>query len=159
MKRLPGFLVSWVVFFLLWLLFVDQASLSELLAGSAAATLASIALQVTVRVEPLRFQPRLAWLAQVWRLPSVIIEDFRVLLRVLADRLMSKPVPGTFQLTGFSSSGHDSCEGARRALAVLFLSVSPNSVVVGIDQDRGVLLLHQLMPAPVPELKHKLEEN
>jgi multisubunit Na+/H+ antiporter MnhE subunit len=159
MKALLGFFVAWAGFLLLWLLFVYQISRSELLAGSIGAALTVVAGQVSLQFEPLRFQPRLTWLAQVWRLPSMILEDFRILFRVLARRLGSKPVPGVFQLARFHSSRPDPREGARCSLAVLFLSLSPNSVVVGIDQDQGILLLHQLLPAPVPELKHKLEED
>lgn len=158
MKAILRYFASWTIFFLLWLLFVYQTSSSELLAGVGAAVLASVASEITLKVEPFRFQPRLAWLAQMWRLPLLILEDFRVLLRVLTRRLLGKPVPGTLQLAQFHSSGYDSQEGARCALAVLLLSLSPNSVVIGIDQNRGMMLLHQLLPAPVPELISKLED-
>jgi hypothetical protein len=39
-------------------------------------------------------------------------------------------------------------DAARRALAIAAVSVSPNSVVVGVDPDRDELVFHQLSSSP-----------
>jgi hypothetical protein len=43
-------------------------------------------------------------------------------------------------------SSDDPEDAARRALLVAGLSVTPNSVVVGVDADRDEVLVHQLVP-------------
>jgi hypothetical protein len=45
----------------------------------------------------------------------------------------------------FEATGEDPRDAARRALAVTGGTLTPNSIVVGIDADRGVLVRHELM--------------
>jgi len=47
---------------------------------------------------------------------------------------------------------------AQRALAVLFLSTAPNSIVIDVDVTDSRLLFHQLTGTPLPILIRKLEE-
>ena len=159
MRRLLGFSAQFAGLLLLWLVFAAQISANELLFGVIAVAAAMFALHTCLSHEPLDFKPRAAWLVQAWRLPLDIAKDLRILFRVLFLRLKRKPVPGVFRLVPFKCSGVGSRAGAKRALALLYLSISPNSVVVGIDQEKKNALLHQLLPAPVSLLKHKLEEE
>jgi multisubunit Na+/H+ antiporter MnhE subunit len=150
--------LQWVGFALLWLLFVFQISTSELVVGASASALTVLALQTAFRSEDLCFQPRFRWLVQVWRLPALIVEDLLILLKAITRHLARKPSRATFQLSRFNSSGDDCRASARRTLAVLFLSIPPNSVILDLDPDRANMLLHVLEPAPVPKLADKLEK-
>ena len=91
MKLVLRCFLQWVGFTLLWLLFVFQLNVSELVVGASASALTVLAVQTAFRSEPLCFQPRLRWLAQVWRLPVLIVKDPWVLLKALARHLARKP--------------------------------------------------------------------
>lgn len=157
MKLVIRCFLQWIGFTLLWLLFVFQLSTSELVAGASASALTVLALEAALRSGPLCFQPRFRWLAQVWRLPALIVADCWVLLKALARHLARKPSRAAFQLGKFHAPGDDCRASAQRALAVLFLTIPPNSVVLDIDRDRAEVLFHVLESAPVPKLARELE--
>jgi multisubunit Na+/H+ antiporter MnhE subunit len=158
MKLILECFLQWVGFALLWLFFVFQISTSELVVGASASALTVLALQTAFRSEHLCFQPRFRWLVQIWRLPALIVEDLWVLLKAIARHLARKPSRAAFQFGRFNSSGDDCRASAQRALAVLFLSIPPNSVILDINPDRADMLLHVLEPALVPKLADELEK-
>jgi hypothetical protein len=131
--------------------------MSELLVGAAASALTVLALQVTLRAVPLCFQPKLGWLVQAWRLPGMIAEDFWILLRELARRLSRERSRSLLEIVNLGVNGKNCRASAQRALAVLFVSTSPNSVVLHVDES-GDMLIHQLEPQPVPPLVSKLRK-
>jgi hypothetical protein len=51
----------------------------------------------------------------------------------------------------YSAVEEDPFDTGRRALTEAFGSVAPNTVVVGVDAERGLLLVHQLRPQGEPE--------
>ncbi len=148
---------AWVGFLLLWLLFVFQMTPSELAVGSVASGLTVGLAYVTFRAVPACFKPRLHWLAQVWRLPAMIMADLGLLLRHLMREIARKPSRSSFELTSFPAPGEYQQAAAQRALVVLFVSTTPNSIVLDIDQQKQEMLFHQMEPAAVPELLRKLE--
>ena len=83
-----GMILQWSVLTFMWLLFVFQLPMSELLAGAAGAALSVLVLHAGLRAVPLCFEPRLRWLAQARRLPGMIVGDMGYLLR--------DPQSGTF---------------------------------------------------------------
>lgn len=152
-----GVMLQWSVLTLMWLLFVFQLPMSELLAGAAGAALSVLVLHAGLRAVPLCFEPRLRWLAQAGRLPGMICGDMGYLFRNVVRHILRRPVQSQFLLGSFDTS--DNCRGAaQRALAVLFLSTAPNSIVVDIDKTNSNLLLHQLTGTPLPALIRNLEE-
>jgi multisubunit Na+/H+ antiporter MnhE subunit len=148
----------WASFTALWLVFVFQTSRSEVLVGLACSALATFALRTVLSSVPLCFQPSLRWLAQAWRLPGMIVEDLWVLLKVLGRHLLRKPSQSILEITDFTATGDNSRESAQRALATLFLSVSPNSIVIDIDRSNRQLLFHQLQRSPLSVLVSKLQK-
>jgi multisubunit Na+/H+ antiporter MnhE subunit len=150
--------VAWVAFVALWLFFVYQPSVSELIAAAATAALTLLSGVVVFRILPVCFEPRLVWLAQVYRLPRMIAEDLWLLFKCLLREITKRPSRSTFALAEFHSK-RDGCRAAaQRALALLFVSTTPNSIVLDIDVKRNRMFYHQVEPAPVPELLRRLEE-
>lgn len=149
--------VQWVGFSLLWLVFAFQPTAIEIFAGAAASALTVLALQVTLRSESLCFQPRLRWLAQAWRLPGMIGIDLWIVLKALVRLVLRAPSHGVFRLGRFNATAENCPAAAQRALTILYLSTSPNSVVIQIDRENANMLIHQLEPASIPKLVHKLE--
>lgn len=142
---------------MLWIFFVYQFTASELLVGAAASALSVLALQVTLRAVPLCFQAKLRWLVQAARLPAEIARDLWILLTELARRLAGKRSRSVLELVKFGVNGDNCRAAAQRALALLFVSTSPNSVVLDIDRETGDMLVHQLKPQASSALVIKLQ--
>ena len=158
MKKLAAYFIKWIGFVLLWLLFVYQISRAELLTGAGAAAVAVFALEISLRAEPLMFRPQFRWFGQLWRMPATILADlWRLLTRIVAH-LQRKPSPALFQKAAFHTTGKPSQQAAQRCLAVTFMSLPPNSVMVEIDTNERRMTFHQIYRAPVPTMIRKLEE-
>ena len=87
----------------------------------------------------------------------MIAEDLWILLRELGRRLMRKRSRSLLEIVKFGANANNCSASAQRALAVLFVSTSPNSVVLHVDQDTGDMLIHTLEPQPLPPLVSKLQ--
>lgn len=148
---------EWICFVGLWFLFVYQLSLIELVVGASVAAVTIGAFHISLSVEPLRFRPKLRWFRPVLSLPFTVTHDMDILLRALIRLMSGKPIPSSFQVTHFSAPAEGPRTDARRALAVAFTTVSPNSVVAGIDRKTGLVLFHTLKRTPVPEVLKAME--
>jgi hypothetical protein len=66
-------------------------------------------------------------------------------LRALAQLISPRASSGAFRAIEFTHGGDSSSRAAgRRALAEALGSLGPNTIVLGIDPDRGLILAHQL---------------
>ncbi|MGC2657400.1 MAG: Na+/H+ antiporter subunit E [Bryobacteraceae bacterium] len=149
--------IAWIAFLGLWLVFAFQVTLSELIVGGVASAMAVAFGWITFRVAPPCFEPRLRWLVQIWRLVPMIPIDLWLLLKHLIRQIAGKSSRSSFEVTSFQAVGGDCHAAAQRALAILFVSTTPNSVVLDIDCQGKVLFFHQMEPAAVPELLRRLE--
>jgi len=134
---------------LLWLLFTSTVNPGEAVVGVAVAAIAATATTLVRSKNPFLFQPRLRWLLLVGRLPVAIASDTWTVMRVLVLHLSGRRrVRGTLRALPFPYGDPDSAEdGARRALAATLVSMTPNSVVLGFDRERGEIVYHRLGPA------------
>jgi multisubunit Na+/H+ antiporter MnhE subunit len=130
----------------LWLLLVT-VSVAEVVMGALAAAIAATAAEVVRAQELVRFDPDLRWLLRVRKLPRSILRDCWLLTVALVRHLAGHPVNSGFRAIPFRSGGDDARAATRRALVVPAISVSPNTYVVGIDEDHDLMLVHQLIPA------------
>jgi hypothetical protein len=73
-----------------------------------------------------------------------------VLALVLVKALARRDVAGSFRVVRFEDGDDHALHGGRVALAETFGSLAPNTYVVGVDRERGVMLLHQLRPTDDP---------
>jgi hypothetical protein len=128
-----------------YLLLIDTTSLPELyaLAGVALACGAVFAISREEGYEEARI--RLVWLLGAWRVAAKIPLDIGLVCRAAVAQLIApKPARGSFRAVRFRATQSTPEGTARRALAEGLGSVTPNTVVVGIDAERGWLLVHQL---------------
>jgi multisubunit Na+/H+ antiporter MnhE subunit len=130
----------WLVLTVLWLALADSRRLEEVVAGVLVGALgATAAVVVRARREVvLRPRPRwvLASLRPALRWPRDLVALAAALVRRPAGRIVEEP---------FEATGEDPRSAARRALAVAGGSLAPNTIVVGIDADRGVIVRHELV--------------
>jgi multisubunit Na+/H+ antiporter MnhE subunit len=90
-------------------------------------------------------RPRARWLRGAWRPVLALVGDLRPLVRALVESgLARRPGRSGFVEVPFDAAGEDPESTAYRALTEAFGSLAPNTVVVEIDAERGVLVAHQL---------------
>lgn len=156
LRRLSAVCLQFALYVGFWFVFVGDFALSEIYAGLIVAGLSTIASDIVLADKIALFYANPGWLSLAGRLPREILVDSARVCGVLYRRLSTGALPrsGIFTLS-FDGDGDDAASATRRALAITYGSVSPNSIVVGIDRDRGLLFYHQLEPAPVsPLLEH-----
>ena len=56
----------------------------------------------------------------------------------------------------FDPGGSDPESAARRALAIAYTTIPPNFVVLGIDLDKRVMLVHQVSESETPTMTRNL---
>ena len=135
-----------------YMLLIDTTSLPELYVLAGVALACGIAL--TLAREQGFVEPRIApwWVASAWRLAWKIPSDIAILCsEALAQLVRPRPVRGQFRAAAFDVTAQAPSATGRRALAETVGSVSPNTIVVGVDADRGLLLVHQLRRQGGPE--------
>ena len=117
----------------LYLALADSRRLEELVAAAVVGALGATAAAIVRRERDVILRPR----------PTQIVAELRTLLAwprdlaLLARALVRRPV-GRVVETDFSG------DETSQALAIAGRTLAPNTIVIGIDEERGVLLTHQL---------------
>jgi hypothetical protein len=127
-----------------YLLLVDTTSLPELCVLVAVALLAAVAFETSREqgFPEARFSP--AWLKRGWRAIVRVPVDAAVLCREAIAQLRHRErVRGEFRAVPFRS-GESEHDRGRLALTEIVGSLAPNTIVIGIDPDTELLLVHQL---------------
>jgi hypothetical protein len=136
-----------------YLLLIDTASLPELyvLAGVAPACGLLFLVSREAGFIEARINPLLL-LSRLWRLGLQIPLDIALVCwEALAQLVAPRPVRGSLRATRFRAIEQDAPGTGRRALAEALGSVAPNTIVIGIHAELGLLLVHQLRRQGPPE--------
>ena len=152
-------LISGAEFFLLlglWMIFVSMPKLDELLVGIGAALIAAFADGVVKAKRFATFYPHLKSMALVFWEPWYALDGTAAIFAALAKHLMGKKSEAQLRAVPFNSGGDDPESAARRALAIMYTTIPPNFVVVGIDRDKDLMLVHQVSPTPTPLIAKRL---
>jgi hypothetical protein len=145
----------WVAGFGIWLLFVNTTLIHELWMAGLCSALAATACEV-VRTQPFAsFRPRVWWVVQAWREPWYILEGCASIFWAFFKHLF-KPEPSVLREVVFDPGGSDPQSAARRALAITYTTMPPNFVVLGIDLDKNVMLVHQVSETETPTMTRNL---
>jgi multisubunit Na+/H+ antiporter MnhE subunit len=117
-------------------------------AGAVIAAVGATGAVLVRRQRRLLLRPRAAWLGAAWRPLLRLFTDLVPLVRVLVTRgILRRPAPGRLVEVPYAHHGDDGDDAAHRAFTQALGSLAPNTIVVEIDPDRGVLVAHQLQPA------------
>jgi hypothetical protein len=136
-----GLLIGGGFYFLL----IDTASLPELyaLAGVALACALAFLLAREQGFAEARVIPW--WLLSGWRVIIRIPLDIVLLCReALAQLVSPRQIRGGFRAGAFGAVKQTPEDTGRRALSEWLGSLSPNTIVIGVDPEHEVLLIHQL---------------
>jgi multisubunit Na+/H+ antiporter MnhE subunit len=142
------------VFFLFWLVFVGTFSLHELLIGIVATLLATAGLLVVNFHYPARFSPTTSELLSLWRICWYLLSGTGEIVMVAAKDLLGiKPAQSLFRVVTFDTGSKDDPRAtARSALAVIYTTIAPNFIVLGVNANHRTLLFHQIERSSVPKM-------
>ncbi len=145
------FALTWLSQLILWVTFADSAGVRELLLGGSAAAIGTYlaALYATRARQSFRIRPR--YLVQTLHIPKILFSDTWTLLVAVKRQLMGQKLSGGIVSVRFRFGGDNSVSRARRALAITFLTLTPNTLVLGITDDPQQLFFHTVIPRPLPK--------
>ena len=148
MRRFAAWLAWYAGLLVLWLVFVGTVQDVERIAGLCAAALGATAAEIVRSQGLLDFRVEWRWLRLLWRPFWRLVPDTVVVLAALVRRRS-----GRFHEVEFPTGGDRPVDAGRRAFAALAPSLAPNKLVVDVDRDAGVVLVHELVPSSAsPEL-------
>jgi hypothetical protein len=136
-----GVLIGGGFYFLL----IDTASLPELyvLAGVAVACGLAFVLAREQGFAEGRIVPW--WLLHSWRVvPKIPLDIVTLCLEAVSQLAAPRSARGVFRAARFGATRQTPDDAGRRALSEWMGSLSPNTIVVGVDAERGLVLVHQL---------------
>lgn len=145
-RRLATWSLAWLAAGALYLVLIDITDLPELIVGAGAAAIAATGFELAREQRTVGgLRARLRWLRHIARPLRTVPSDI-VALSVLAVRQLIRPrdVNGVFVAVPFRCGDDEGLETGRRALAESLGSFAPNTIVVGVDPERELLLGHQL---------------
>jgi multisubunit Na+/H+ antiporter MnhE subunit len=144
--RAATWLAWWVLLMALWVAVDDSLRSDELLAGAGAAALAALAAEIAGYQAATRLQIKAGWLGRACRLPGEVAHDtwtvFAALARTLATR---RPPRGGFRQLPVRYGDGTPLGVTRRVLLTGAYSLAPNTFVLGMDEERDVMVVHELV--------------
>lgn len=145
-RRTVGWTLGWIGAGALYLLLIDITSLPELIVGAGAAVVAASGFELARAREETAQRARARWALTTHRaLLQVPSDVFAVSLVAVRQLLAPRASVGAFRATSFEAGGEpESGRRGRRALAESMGSFAPNTIVIGVDDERQLMLVHQL---------------
>jgi multisubunit Na+/H+ antiporter MnhE subunit len=145
-QRAVAWLGWWVLLMGLWVAVDDSIGLAELGAGAAAAALSAFLAEAAGHQAATRFRMRARWLAGALRLPGQVLGDTVIVFAALARQLIrGQPPPSGFRELPVRFGDQSDRGVTRRVLLVGAHSLAPNTVVLGLEEDPDVMVVHQLV--------------
>lgn len=145
-RRVRSWLVWWVLLMVLWVVLDYSVATAELLVGAGVAAAGAFVTELVAEQAASHFRMRLRWLGPVFALLGQVVRDTVIVFGALWRRLAHGEQPPSGFTAVPTAWGDESARGlTRRALLVGGTSVAPNTLVLGIDRDRDVMVVHHLV--------------
>jgi multisubunit Na+/H+ antiporter MnhE subunit len=136
-----------IAHWVLWMAYTNSLGHREVIAGGLAAAISTLAVAVFALHgnDHFAFSPR-ETLEGTWQLlKAIAMEAFT--RRGAQSSIVALP---------FAVGGDDPQAAARRALAITYTTITPNTVVLGISHEQKQMLFHQLSPAKTSIMLRRL---
>lgn len=157
MLRASVSLITGFVFLLgLWMMYTSSPRVSELCVGIVIAALGVLGSCIVHGSGFANFRCRPRWIALAFLEPWYVLVGSYRLAASLVRALLHRRSLARFHAIRFNAGGDDPESSARRTLTIAYLTIPPDSVVVGIDRHANELLLHEIEPAPLPLVAREL---
>jgi hypothetical protein len=145
MRRGFAWSLGWAFAGALYLLLIDITDLPELIVGAGAATLAATGLELARGQQVAGESVRARWLVRAYRpLRKVPTDIWHVSRAAIVQLARRDAAVGQFRAVPFRCGEDERHESGRHGLAEGFGSLAPNTIIVGVDAERELLLAHQL---------------
>jgi multisubunit Na+/H+ antiporter MnhE subunit len=157
-KRLLRATILAALWFGAWLLLVEKFEPAELIFGAVCALIAAAASELAWGTHLNCFTGNVRALVQLYHMPVIVITGTWEIFKVLFRHLLTKHKAESLMLAVDFDAGDadDPNDAMRRALAIGYTTMTPNFVVIGIDQKKGRMLYHQIARSDVPKMTQKL---
>ena len=155
-NAIKGSAVEYVILFGLWMLFVSLTKPQEMIAGLIAALIAAVADATIKSAGFAKFKPRLEWLPLIFWEAWYALDGSWAIVVALFKHIAGKPSEAQFVSVPVDAGGDDAESWARRTLLTAYMTIPPNFIVLGIDVERGRMLVHQVSPTGVPLIAQRL---
>ena len=144
--------------YVFWLIFVGTFSLHELLIGIIAAVLTAVGMVIVTINYPVPFSPTLTDLLACWRLPwGVVSGTWKIIAVALRDLMGVERSKSLFRVVRFDAGSKDNPRAtARRVLAVIYTTITPTTIVLGINTKDQKMLFHEIDRDPLPKMTEQL---
>jgi hypothetical protein len=145
----------------LYLAFAANVGFREFVAAVLVAPIATTAAWVFASAAKIRFQFRFADIAQIGHVPWQVIVGTITIYKALAGKLLAQtPAASLLGEARFDrgNAGDLSARG-RRALAITYTTLTPNSIVIDILEHPPRLLYHQIAARPLPPMTQNLGDG
>lgn len=152
-RRIGVWLAWWVVMMSFWVILDDSIEADELLVGAGAAALAALLAELAGYRAATRLRIRIEWLGPAMRLPLEVARDTGTVFVALYRQVVFRQPPRSgFREIGARYGGATLEDRTRRALLIGATSLAPNTFALGLDAQRSVMVVHQLvLSAPEEE--------
>jgi hypothetical protein len=144
-NRAAAWSLGWAFAAALYLLLIDTTDAPELIVGAGAAVIAATGFELARERDVTGLATKARWVLRMYRpilrVPGDVVVVSRAVLRQL---VCPRGVVGVFRAVPFCAVEGEALESGRRALAESFGSLAPNTIIIGVDADRKLLLGHQL---------------
>ncbi len=129
-----------------WVWLDDSTATSELAVGAAVAAMGAVLVELVQHQSATHFRMSIDWVAPALGLPIRIGRDLVTVARALWRYLAhAEAPPSAFVAVPTTWGGEDALGTTRRTLVLGSASVSPNSIALGLDADREVMVVHRLV--------------
>ncbi len=146
LRMILAWLVWWLVMLGLYLALVDTRQHPELVLGAAVAAVGATAARAVRASRALPELPLSMLLRHLPRALGRLVIETAIVLRAAARTLRGSRPSGRLRAVPFRSGGDSARDLGRRALTESLGSMGPNQIVLGVDRDRDLLIVHQLVP-------------
>lgn len=142
----------------LWFLLCGTTERWQTIVGAVCSAAAAGGALGAARLGAVTVRPRAIWLIRSLAAPWWVVRDTAIVVHALPAMALRRVPRGRFRSFRFASPGthgpgaaHSSARGiAGRAIAEGAGSAGPNTLVLGLDPERPVLLVHELIEQPGP---------
>jgi len=150
--RVLAWTAAWLLSAALYLLLIDITDLPELLVGAGVVTLAATGCELAREQHVAGERIRLGWLRRAYRPLLKVPTDIGFVVLAAGRQLVRRePSVGTFRAVSFPSGDDEELSDGRAAIAEAFGSFAPNTLIVGVDRDRRLIVGHQLRRTGRPD--------
>ena len=154
---LPILAATYVILWLLWLMFTNSFGFREIIAGMFGAGISTIAVGIYARQSGVTFRFHWRDVLRIWCVPWDALQGTAQVMIALGNELFGDGAGSFLRAVPFDvGDPHDPFDASRRALAITYTTITPNVVALGIVMEERLLLYHQLNGSNVPDIAKEL---